>query len=877
MNGIKKFACYCLYFVLPVAGNAQFKENFSDGDFSANPSWAGNTPDWIVNSALQLQSNNTTANSVFYLATASTLATTAQWEFLIDLKFSTSGTNYADVFLTASASDLTANSTSGYFVRIGNTTDEISLYRKDAGVIAPTKIIDGADGIVGSSTSNLFKIKVVRNAANQWSLYRDIGATANNYFLEGSASDATFSTSAFFGFLIKQSTVASFAQKHFFDDIEVKVYVPDLIPPVVQTLTAIAANAVDVLFSEPLDISSSQKLLNYTGSNSLGTPATVILDAVNNALVHLTFAAPFTSGFNYQLTISGIKDIAGNIIANITAGFTYLVPYTARQYDVVIDEIMADPSPVVSLPNNEWIELKNTSARSINLQGWRIGDASGVSGPMPGFTLRPDSFVIICSNSAVAVMSTFGPAIGVTSFPSLDNTADQLYLKSAQNTIIHAVAYKDSWYQNELKKDGGWSLEMIDTKNPCSGFTNWRASTDLRGGSPGKKNAVDAINVDKQVPALIRAFAIDSLNIVLVFDEALDSLKSATTTNFNINDGIGIPNVAIPAAPFFDRVALKLNAPLLRNKTYTVTSTGLTDCVGNGIANKNIARVGLSEIASAADIVINEILFNPPPAGTDYVEIYNRSKKIIDLKQTYIANRNSGGTISSITQLSADNYLLFPQDFMVITENAAAVKAGFIVQNTTAFTEVASLPSFNDDKGTVIILNAQGEVADELAYDEKWHFKLIDNKEGVALERIDYDAKTQLADNWHSAATAAGYGTPTYKNSQYRINAGLQGEIKLQPEIVSPDNDGQDDFATVSYQFPGPGYVANVTIFNAAGRPVRYLQRNALCGPKGTFTWDGLGEKNQALATGVYIFFTEVFDLKGNKRQFKNAIVLARR
>jgi flagellar hook assembly protein FlgD len=154
---------------------------------------------------------------------------------------------------------------------------------------------------------------------------------------------------------------------------------------------------------------------------------------------------------------------------------------------------------------------------------------------------------------------------------------------------------------------------------------------------------------------------------------------------------------------------------------------------------------------------------------------------------------------------------------------------------------------------------------------------LIDNREGVALERIDYNAATQSADNWHSAATSAGYGTPGYKNSQYRINVGVQGTIKLSPEIVSPDNDGQDDFATLDYQFPEAGYVANITIFDAAGRPVRYLQRNALCGTTGSFRWDGLGEKNQQLAIGVYVVFTEVFNLKGIKKQFKQAIVLARR
>ncbi|HMX80890.1 MAG TPA: lamin tail domain-containing protein, partial [Ferruginibacter sp.] len=82
----------------------------------------------------------------------------------------------------------------------------------------------------------------------------------------------------------------------------------------------------------------------------------------------------------------------------------------AARYDIVIAEIMADPTPPVGLPNNEWIELKNVSTIAINLSGWRIGDASGQSGPMPSFVLQPDSVVIVCTGSAAAAMSVFGPS-----------------------------------------------------------------------------------------------------------------------------------------------------------------------------------------------------------------------------------------------------------------------------------------------------------------------------------------------------------------------------------------------------------------------------------------------------------------------------------
>ncbi len=852
-------------------GKAQVFDNFSDGNFTANPAWTGNTSDWIVNSSSQLQSNNLVVNSSFYLSTANTLATTTQWELNVNLTFNTSSTNYVDIFLTASASDLLASTTSGYFVRLGGTADEISLYRKNAGGTI-TLLIDGTDGVLNTS-NNVLKIKVIRNAANLFTLFRDITGTGNSYISEGTVTDATFNSSAFFGIAVKQST-ASFFQRHFFSNIEVKPYAPDLTPPVIVSATAISNAAVDVLFNEPLENASSQVAANYVANNPIGSPATATIDGVNNALVHLVFANSFPNGTTNTLVVNGVKDLAGNAISNGTATFFF---YTPKQYDIVIDELMADPTPQVGLPNSEWIELRNTSNFPINLQGWKIGDASGLSGPLPNFILQPDSFLIVCTSSAVSALAAFGTTLSVTSFPSLDNAGELLYVQSNKGNIIHSLQYSDSWYRNDLKKDGGWTLEMIDTKNPCSGASNWNASTDNKGGTPGKKNAVDAVNPDAIAPKLIRAYATDSLNIVLLFDEPLDSLKAATAINYSISDGIGIPATASTLPQAFTRVTLKLATALLRNKVYTITAQNITDCAGNNIGTKNTARVGLKEIADSLDVIVNEILFNPPSNGYDYVEIYNRSNKIIDLNQTYIANRNTSGNVSSISLLSPETYLFFPQEFLVITSNPAWVKSAYITQNPDAFITLSSMPSFNDDKSNVILLNAQGKITDELAYSDKWHFKLLDNKEGVALERIDYNAPTQLEENWHSAATSVNYGTPTYKNSQFRINDGVQGEVTISPEIVTPDNDGMDDFATVNYKFTEPGYVASITIFDASGRPVRYLQRNALCGGSGSFRWDGLGEKNQLLATGVYVVLTEIFNLKAVKKTFKTPIVLARR
>ncbi len=547
-----------------------------------------------------------------------------------------------------------------------------------------------------------------------------------------------------------------------------------------------------------------------------------------------------------------------------------------NRYDVVIDEIMADPTPQIGLPNNEWVELKNTTTSPINLQNWRIGDATGQSGPMPNFILQPDSFVIICTGSAVAAMSAFGTTISVTSFPSLDNDGDQLFLRAANGRTIHAVAYTSSWYQNELKKEGGWTIEMIDTKSPCAGISNWKASTNVTGGTPGKKNSVDAINNDATAPQLKRAYTTDNTTIVLVFDEPVDSLIGATIANYTIDGGLTLIS-STTLAPLFNTVQLKTSSGLAVNTVYTITASNIRDCKGNTIGSANKAKVGLPVDAAAGEWIINEILFNPRSNAFDYVEFYNNSNKIFDASKLYIANRNSSGVVSSIKALCTVPFYVFPGDYIVETEDASSLALQYLVKNPDNILIVSSPPSFSDDEGTVVALNFQGNAIDEVKYKDDWHFKLIDNAEGVSLERIDPNGPSQDAANWTSASSTAGYGTPTYQNSQYKRIQSISATIEITPKVFSPDNDGRDDIATVQYRVSEPGYVANVTIFDPSGRPVRNLVRNGTLGLEGYWNWDGLNDKGLKLPIGTYVVFTEIFNLQGKKQQFKNVVVLARK
>lgn len=554
----------------------------------------------------------------------------------------------------------------------------------------------------------------------------------------------------------------------------------------------------------------------------------------------------------------------------------FLMSYTqiANRFDVVIHEVFPDPSPSIGLPGSEFIELRNVSATTFNLRNWKISDGSSTATITGNYSLQPDSIVVICASGSVQAFSLYGATVGVTNFPSLNNDADLLTLISPEGKVIHFVSYELSWYDNAVKSEGGWTLEMIDARSPCSGAGNWIASRDAKGGTPGKRNSVEASNPDRTPPALLRTYTPDSITIIAVFDEPVDSGNASVAGNYKFDKGVAITK-AIPSGPPFNQMQLKTTA-LQPQTVYSLAVINISDCAGNSIGLLNMAKAGLPSEADAGDIIINEILFNPKPPGTDYVEFYNRSGKVLDASALSFGNRNATGAISSLKKLSETPFLIFPSDYIVVAADARLVQQQYTVKYPEKILETEPMPSLPDDKGTVVLLNRQGKIIDEVSYDEKWHFPLIINREGVALERIDSERPAQAALNWTSAATDVGYGTPTWRNSQYRAIQALKGKVEVRPPVISPDNDGFDDVCFIEYELSEPNHAAAIIIYDLNGNIVRNLVRNATISSKGFFWWDGLDDKNHRLPTGVYIVVMQLFSLDGKKKNFKNIVTISK-
>lgn len=275
------------------------------------------------------------------------------------------------------------------------------------------------------------------------------------------------------------------------------------------------------------------------------------------------------------------------------------------------------------------------------------------------------------------------------------------------------------------------------------------------------------------------------------------------------------------------------------------------------------------------DVLISEILFNPVPEGSDYVELYIGGDNPVSLNLLRLACMD-GDSVVKLFKI-ADSGSVNPRDYLVVTTDAAFVIANYSVHYPAKIVEVKSMPSYNDASGCVVVCTADTLFLDRFDYEETMHSRLLRNREGVALERRSFQAATQDASNWYSAASTVGYGTPTYTNSQSHEFLFLDGAFAVSEPLFSPDGDGYNDLLDITYSLEQCDLTANVNIYDATGHLVRRLLRGALIGCSGDLTWDGADDDGNRCPRGKYVVVIEAYNENGTKQNWRRTVSLVRK
>lgn len=545
-----------------------------------------------------------------------------------------------------------------------------------------------------------------------------------------------------------------------------------------------------------------------------------------------------------------------------------------KTWDVVINEIMADPDPVAgSIPYPEYVELYNRRNFPISIQNWKMCVGTTCK-QLPAILIPADSFLVITGLSGVSFFSADVNVCGISGFPALSNTGQTLQLQNESGNVIAVVSYSDNWYGDPLTKEGGYSLEQIDAANPCAEKENWKASVNGNGGTPGKKNSIKTIQPDTRPPEVLRVNVVSSEQLEVFFTEALDSATLEDPLAYDITT-IGNPVRVKLVKPAYKSVFLTLPTPLMESVVYVLRIKGsITDCVGNQIDKNTSARFAVPSVVSEKDIVINEVLFDPYAGGVDFVEVYNRSQKVLDLKSLFLAHFDTiNQSASEIEKITSSGYLFFPGEYLVLSEQEEKVKKQYNTTNARAFLNVPKLPSLNAGEGS-ICLKTTTAIIDNFSYNARMHFALLTAVKGISLERVHFDRSSNDVTNWHSASSSVGFATPGYQNSEFAEGIETDETVKIDPEIFSPDEDGINDMVSIYFHLGTPGWSASILVFDSNGRLVRTLLNNQLVGTDGVYSWDGINNNREKEQTGIYIIYLKVFNLSGMIKQYKKVCVL---
>jgi hypothetical protein len=576
-------------------------------------------------------------------------------------------------------------------------------------------------------------------------------------------------------------------------------------------------------------------------------------------------------GKPYELTLTDLTDCLGNEMEDTV--FLTGIGMEPSFLDLLFTELLIDEIPSMGLPESEYLEIFNASGKIMDLEQSTIITRTDTF-IMPGKNIYPEQYSVFCPASKIPWFHGIPNVTGISPFPKLLNEGQILALINKHHQLIFSLEYEKDWYRDLEKSEGGYSIEMIDLQNPCGNDENWRASDDLSGGTPGKPNSVSQFNPDRIGPSIAKVYLPDPNRIQVFLSEKIhpESIWDLEIIIPGRND----PKILSFDSLFYNRFTIFVEDPLLMSAQYEVRIGGLRDCVGNSMDSEGShSTFFLPRSPSGNDLIINELMFNPRPGGVDWVEIYNKTTDYLDLTGVILCNFNSDFPDNQV-HLDPPNQALAPAGFLVIAEDLHQLMADFPHSRPEAISRVASMPPLPDQFGNIAIVSPDQIILDHFYYSSDYHHDLITDDEGVSLERISYTDSTNHPENWQSASSTAGYGTPTYVNSAHISISDQDDLVRLQPPVISPDGDGVDDALKIHFFIGYPGYLGNIEIYDITGHLVKGIFQNKLLATEGTITWDGYSEMGQIPRTGIYLLRFEMYNLKGDHRVIKKKFVISR-
>lgn len=820
------------------------QSNWSDY-FNDLSHWHGDTSVFSVQSGLQL--NDSVANQIAIYRYSSAVDS-ATWRFSMSYDFMPSSTNHASFYLMSDSPDFWG-AANGYFIRVGGGAQRtIALVRRTGNSNAI--ILESVSQFLATGRVQI-EVEVHRSFAGQWTVRVDTSSGGNQWVNIGTIRDTTHTTSYFSGFFCRYTVTR--ADKMNFGFVEVNAAGnEDANPPTVTNTQIESPMSLVVHFDRAVDLDSANVTID-------GQTCLVLYDVYSPTEALVYPPAPLEENILLELVLENVKSRSGAVLAIYS---TFLVNRKAAFNDVVINELMVNPTPSIgALPEVSYIELYNAGSLPVPLADWQL-QINQSHRILPNVELQPGDFLLLVREGEEGLFSQSADVIGIPmAANALTNAAGEVYLYDNHNDLIDGVQYTDSWYGDQVKRGGGWSLERIDAYNGCGG-SNWSASKSPKGGTPGERNSI-AGELDGLVETRITHWGFSADGVLDVYFN-IDILPKDAQWFFS-GEKVDVSHL------LFNGVRLTLPFTPGKGQSYALEyKGGMEDCLGRVIPD-TLLKVVVPKKPAEGDLLINEILPAPFSAGVSFLEIINVSGKYIDVNGLKLG-RWLDEHASDVRRVVHAPRVMEPDALLVFTPSIELTTSIYHTHNADAMIEVA-LPQMPNERGGVSLLSATGALLEKMSYDASMHSPFVRDYRGISLERISQERASNQSSNWTSASGQVGWATPGVVNSQSR-NFKSNGGFSLFPEVVRLNGSESDGILHVNYVLEQQGSIGSLQIFTASGNRIATPVKHELLQRSGTLHWNGVAEQGVAVSPGLYLALLEVITPNGERQLFKDAFAV---
>ena len=431
-----------------------------------------------------------------------------------------------------------------------------------------------------------------------------------------------------------------------------------------------------------------------------------------------------------------------------------LLTVTVAKGAVIINEINYNPPG--SEDSTEFVELFNTASEDVNLENWEFSSGfsfvfpSGAVIPGRGYAVvarRPELFKV----QYPACENVYGPFLS----GKLSNSGEAVELRTASGAVSSRVFYLTGGDWPESPDGDGPTLELRNANMNLSDGRSWGASTKYAG-TPGAENSIHIGDNDLLLETMREPISPLAGQSVTIGVRAL----FGQINNVEIKSGGATIPTTIKDGWYTG--TLTAGAPDSVTK-YTFT------CYGDGEPKSaDSSFKALANHIPQGSVIINEIMHDSGLAAYkddyQYVELYNRSDKPVDLKNCLV----NGIEINNKSQIiQPGKYLVLPSKRKTILE----------VYGNDIDVANCKLKLFAKS-GNVRLTDCNGGLIHEAAYGNTAPWPSLACGAGYSLELLTPDSE---AKNYESWGVSKLYGSPGKPNT-----AGGETAL-LQVNVFAPD------------------------------------------------------------------------------------------